>query len=710
MMRAPDKPISGTLNRDVAIIGAGSIARAHVNALARRSDVRIAAIVDPSAQAANALASSLGVDLVCPSIDALLSEGKPDAAHVLTPPFAHADAATPLLEAGVSVLVEKPMAASISECEAMMAAAKRSGAAFMVNHNFVHHPAVARAQKIISAGALGTARKVSMRYAAPLRQLAARQFGHWMFNSPTNLLLEQAVHPLSVIDALLGGIKSVSAAPGPVRAPADGIELVTDWMLTLECTGGAAQLEITLGASFPSWTFSVLCDDGVVDADIFESRVTRRRAHNAIAPLDFAMRNISGGFASLKDGFAGVAGFAGELSRLGPPSDGFSSSMIGGVNAFHDLLKRDEHTVDQRGGRLVEICEEAATVVSLRAPKAVRLPAPDARYDVAVFGGTGFIGRHLVRRLIADNKSVAVIARNTANLSDEFHNDRIGVYAGSISDEALVADICKRASAVVNLAHGGGGATRDAIISNMTSGAELIARASSAADAERLIHVSSSAALYLGGEDQLITNETPPDPQDEQRADYACAKVKTEATVKAAATIPLAIMRPAIVVGEGGSPFHSALGAYENETHCQSWNDGRNALPFVLAEDVADAIVLALGAPVGDIAGKAFNLVGDVRWSARRYTQKLARATGRPLRFHPTSVYRLYAGEYLKWIVKQIAGRKGVPAPSFRDLKSRGMIAQFDTSAEKRILGWRPCADENQFRQCAIEVHCEQRR
>lgn len=707
MMRAPDKPIAGTLTRDVAIIGAGSIARAHVNALACRSDTRISAIVDPSAPAANALASSLGVESIYSSIDALLAADKPDVAHVLTPPFAHADATTPLLEAGVNVLVEKPMAASADECRIMIEAAERGDAALAVNHNFVHHPVFVRARKIIGAGRVGRPRKVTMRYAAPLRQLAARQFGHWMFNSPANLLLEQAVHPLSLIDEMLGGIKSVFATPGPVRKPADGLELVTDWMLALECAGGTAQLEISLGASFPSWAFSVLCDDGVIDGDLFEGRVTSRRANSAIAPFDFAMRNMGQGFSSLSDGLGGVAAFAGELSRLGPPADGFSRSIIGGVNAFYDALARGDKPASEQGLRLVEFCEKAAATVSVTAPKATPTPAPDAQYDVAVFGGTGFIGRHLVRRLVADNKRVAVVARNVANLSDEFHDQRVGVYGGSIGDEAFVADICSRAGAIVNLAHGGGGATRESVIANMTDGAEIITRNASAAGAERLIFVSSSAALYLGDADDIITSETPPDALEDQRADYACAKIKAEAAVKAAATVPLVIMRPAIVVGEGGAPFHSALGAYENETHCVGWNSGRNALPFVLAEDVADAIATALAAPVADIADKAFNLVGDVRWSARRYTEELAKATDRPLRFHSMSVYRLYAEEYLKWVVKRIAGRRNLLTPSLRDLKSRGMVAQFDNSAEKRILGWNPCANEADFRERAIAPHSE---
>ncbi len=695
------------MTRNVAIIGAGSIAPAHIGALARRRDARVAAIVDPSVGAAEALGRQVGGAATYASVEALLKAGKPDAAHVLTPPPLHAETAIPLLEAGVDVLVEKPMAASAEECRAMANAAEASGAALAVNHNFTHHPAFIRVRNMIRSGKVGPVRRVMMRYAAPLRQMTARQFGHWMFNSPTNLLLEQAVHPLSQIDALLGGIKSVSSTPGPARRPADGIELVTDWALGVSCADGAAQLDVTLGASFPSWTLSVLCDDGVIDADIYEGRVVCRRAHGTIAPGDFALRNFKAGFSAIGDAVAGFAGFVGELSRLAPPADGFSRSITASVGAFYDALERGDHKNDGQGLRLVEACEKAARSVSLAAPKIPRTPPADARYDVAVFGGTGFIGAHLVRRLIDDGKRVAVAARNLRNLPTLFHHERVGLFRGSISDEKIVADVCGRSGAVVNLAHGGGGPSRAAIIESMVRGAETVARGASAAGADRLLYVSSSAALYLGDEDEIITRETPPDRQAEARADYACAKVKSEAAVRAAATVPFAILRPAIVVGAGGSPFHSALGAYENETHCQGWNQGRNPLPFVLVEDVASAIAAALIAPAGDIDGRAFNLVGDVRWSARRYTEELALATGRPLRFHPTSVNRLGAEEWLKWAVKKVAGRKGVRAPAVRDLKSRGMVSQFDIAAEKRILGWRPCADEQEFRKRAIFPHVE---
>jgi nucleoside-diphosphate-sugar epimerase len=169
--------------------------------------------------------------------------------------------------------------------------------------------------------------------------------------------------------------------------------------------------------------------------------------------------------------------------------------------------------------------------------------------------------------------------------------------------------------------------------------------------------------------------------------------------------LPVSILRPAVVVGEGGAPFHSALGAFNTETYCVGWNNGKNPLPFVLAEDVASAVIAALDADLEAVSGKAFNLVGDVRWTARQYIDELAKATGRPLKFQSNSNASTAGMEWLKFVAKKVSGRKGVPAPSSRDLKSRGMVSEIDTATEKRVLGWQPVADEAKFRERAILVH-----
>lgn len=692
-----------TKTRQVALIGAGFIAGAHAAALRTRKDAAISAVVDPDPTRAGELARKVNAAPFATVAD-LLAKARPEAAHVLTPPPTHAAVASELLRAGVDVLLEKPMAETAGDCDRLVAAAKQSGAALWVNHNFRFHPVYLRAKAYVLSGRFGRPRQAQMRYAAALRQLSARQFGHWMFESPRNLLLEQVVHPLSIIDDLLGGIGSVVATAAPPLSPAAGVSVAAEWSLSLRCRDGGADLAVTLGANFPSWTLSILCDDGAIDADIFEGRVAARRPHSAIAPLDHAARNFETGVAGVMETARGLSEFALELARVRPLSDGFNRSMTGSIAAFHDALDSQQRTIGEDGPRLVRICDEAARAAKIDAPKQIRAPSAQERFDVAVAGGTGFIGAHLVSRLLRDGRRVAVFARGARNLPSVFHDPNVAVFRGSISDAAALDQAFARARQVVVLAHGGGGATREAIEAAMVDGARAARDAAARAGCERVVFASSSAALYLGDPGETVTMATPPDAEPDQRGDYARAKILAELAM-AEPGAPTVIVRPAVVVGEGASPFHSALGAFENDTHCAGWNEGRNPLPFVLVEDVAEAIVKALEVELQSVAGKALNLVGDVRWSARRYLEELAVATGRPLKFHPSSVAGLMASERLKWAVKKAAGRAGVVAPSERDIRSRGMVAKFDASDEKRILGWAPCADEATFRARAILAH-----
>ncbi|MEM9013869.1 MAG: NAD-dependent epimerase/dehydratase family protein [Pseudomonadota bacterium] len=694
------------MTRNIALVGAGFIADAHIKALKRRKDVRIAYIVDVDRSKAQARADMLGGAQAFESVGALLSSHRPDAAHVMTPPSDHGATAKPFLREGIPVLLEKPMAPSTDECRELREAATQGRARLAVNHNFVHHPGFIRARRILAEGTVGPLRSVEVRYAMPLRQLTARQFGHWMFNNPRNLLLEQAVHPLSQIDMLLSGITEHQAVPIRSHDYRLTTPLYTEWSFQLTGSKAFAHLMIKLGARFPSWALALHCDDGVIDVDILENTVTIGRPYAEIPQLDFPRRNFSASVQHFRDGLAGVGAFAGEILRLTPPADGFSRSMQNAIDSFYDNENAEPAQRVENAMRLVGICEAAAHQTPEPTAPARTPTKPDsgAAYDVAVLGGTGFIGRHLVKQLRAQGVRVAVFARNAANLPTIYHGEGIGVFEGSITDEKAVGKVIRTAPKVINLAHGGGGA-RDEIASTMVNGALNAKRMAHETGVERLIHISSSAALYLGDPADTITSGTTPDPLPERRGDYARAKILTENALAKTDGPPTLILRPAIVVGDGGDPFHSALGAFENETHCSGWSQGKNPLPFVLVEDVAAAIIAALNVPLNDVAGHAFNLVGDIRWTARQYMLALRKATARPLQFHPTSTWRLFATESAKYAAKTIAGRKDNLSPSWRDLKSRGMAATFDTQTEKKVLNWRPCENEKEFHRKAIEIN-----
>jgi predicted dehydrogenase len=149
---------------NVAIIGVGSIARLHIQAyLTFPARCRIAALCDIKPEKGNEKKNQpnfpgLQDVPVYDSVDKLLeASGKLslDLASICTPPFCHAEIAIKCLNAGVNVLVEKPMAASLEECDAMLAAEEKSGKMLAcVAQNRFQDP-VANLKKALDSGIAG---------------------------------------------------------------------------------------------------------------------------------------------------------------------------------------------------------------------------------------------------------------------------------------------------------------------------------------------------------------------------------------------------------------------------------------------------------------------------------------------------------------------------------------------------------------------------
>ena len=690
-------------NSRVCLVGAGSISDVHAQSL-RRLGITISAVVDPNARAREKLAEKWQVPAHFASVDEAIAANAFDRAHVLVPPDYHAGVALPLLLAGKAVLLEKPLAVNLAECDSLLAAAKGGSALLGVNQNFVYHPAFLRLRQAVAAHALGRPRFAAMIYHAPLRQLATRQFGHWMFREPANILLEQAVHPLSQLTALCGEVSRISAIGEPPIAIAPGVNLFPSFTAALAGRDLPASFRFAVGADFPFWQVTVTCDDGVLVADMLTNRFWTVKRTRWMEVAD----NLAAGHATAlsiaRESWSNFLGYGLSMLGLGERADGFYLSMRESIRAFHQAADAGKAPLaDGAFGRhLVEICDEiAGQIMPARRPGAAAAPreaAPAAAMipDVAVLGGTGFIGTAMVAKLRASGLKVSVMARNLANLSSVFQGDGVALHRGDIRNPQQVAEAIAGARYVINLAHGGGGSNWNEIRDAMLGGAQNVADACLAAKVTRLIHVGSIASLYLGPQSAPVTGATPPDPQAGKRALYARAKVMCDERLlqmHRENRLPVCIIRPGLVVGEGTSPFHSGLGFFNNDQHCIGWNDGRNDLPFVLVDDVADAIARAL---TGDVDGKCYNLVGDVRPSARDYIAELARTLRRPLKFHPKRPRMLYLNELMKWGIKRVGGKK-VDVPSLRDILSRGLKAQIDCGDIKRELGWSPVSDRAAF-------------
>jgi predicted dehydrogenase len=120
----------------LAFCGVGSIARVHAQAGRRLDDVELVAAVNHRPDSLAAFAADFSISRTYPAIQPLVADGDVDAVIVSTPNYMHAEESIAALEAGLAVLVEKPMAMNGREAAAMAEAVDRTNGQLMVAHNF----------------------------------------------------------------------------------------------------------------------------------------------------------------------------------------------------------------------------------------------------------------------------------------------------------------------------------------------------------------------------------------------------------------------------------------------------------------------------------------------------------------------------------------------------------------------------------------------
>jgi predicted dehydrogenase len=125
-----------------AVIGAGHLGRQHArihHSLASEGHATFVAVADRVEETARAVASERETEW---TIDWRTLIGKVDAVSLVVPTESHCEIACALLQAGIHVLVEKPIARTLDEADQMIAAANKSGALLQVGHLERFNPAL----------------------------------------------------------------------------------------------------------------------------------------------------------------------------------------------------------------------------------------------------------------------------------------------------------------------------------------------------------------------------------------------------------------------------------------------------------------------------------------------------------------------------------------------------------------------------------------
>jgi len=254
-----------------AIIGSGGMARYHLPRILRnRQLTEVAAIVEPSTasyEAASALFVEAGQTPPprYASLDAFLASGAQgiDAAFIVTPHVQHHDQALACLEAGIDVLLEKPMVMNRLEARSLMAAQKRTGRTLVVAFNGSLSPRIRTAARMIRARELGDLVSIS---ATVWQNWKPNTVGTWRQNpaqSGGGFLFDTGAHMLNTVCDLAGEpFAEVSARLDNRGAPVDiaGVvwgRLRSGAWVTLHASGDTAPKAGAIGSDV-----RVFCSEG----------------------------------------------------------------------------------------------------------------------------------------------------------------------------------------------------------------------------------------------------------------------------------------------------------------------------------------------------------------------------------------------------------------------------------------------------------------
>ena len=312
---------------------------------------------------------------------------------------------------------------------------------------------------------------------------------------------------------------------------------------------------------------------------------------------------------------------------------------------------------------------------------------------VVIFGGAGFIGGALTDKLRGKVKELRIVSRRAVG------KDEPGVHymRGDVTDAARVSEVIDGATVVYHLTLEG----------RWADGAKNVADACVRHGVRRLIFASTSDALNLSKPGTILETD-PTDPHPELRNDYSRGKAESEKLLLQYMRqhgLGIVIMRPCLVVGANGRLQHGGVGRWTSPTTMIAWGDGRNKMPFVLVDDVAEALALGLDAP--GIEGRAFNLAGDVFLSAREYADLAAKRTHRDIRCYSRNLFTFGLKGMLQAKLKSVLTGKKQEYMTWYDAKSSSMRTFIDNSQSKKLLGWKPNASLDVFVREAIDPYVD---
>jgi predicted dehydrogenase len=227
----------------LCVVGCGEFARTFAQAMQSLRDEIELFFASRDVERARAYAETFWGSGVFSSYEAAAADPRVEALYLCTPHHLHREHVAMAAQAGKHILVEKPIARTLAEAQAMIAVAQEAGVTLMVAENYRFMSAVRQCKELVDRGAVGDLRMIQLQEEAPFRP------AQWRNRRDLNgggVFIDGGIHKVDILLYLAGRPRCIYAAPLPPGLP--GLE-AEDGVVVTTCSASGV-----VGLINHSWT------------------------------------------------------------------------------------------------------------------------------------------------------------------------------------------------------------------------------------------------------------------------------------------------------------------------------------------------------------------------------------------------------------------------------------------------------------------------
>jgi nucleoside-diphosphate-sugar epimerase/predicted dehydrogenase len=676
----------------IGIVGCGLNSDYHINFSRSYPGAEIVGIVDKDAQKAKDCAQKYGIPAVFGSINDLVQQKKPDVIHIVTPPKTHAALAKEAITLKCNVLVEKPLALSLSEGKELYDLAEQHGVKLCTMHNHFFDPCFSGVHERVKKGDFGTIMNVESYYGLNTHIPAFRDYPApnvlpWLYTMPGGVYHDFMAHPLYVMLDYTGKPKE--------------IKVMHRTCGTLpHCIPDELRILIDGEKAFGTLTFSFAAKPHLHFVRIYGTsmmaEVDFNTMVNVMHPLSSlpkaaqkATYNLAESWQLFKSTTSNVVNFVrGKLK----PYQGMKVL----IHRYYDFLQgKGEIPVTREQALLVletmdEIWKQVPPKPFDFSPIVPEKPyAFKQKEKVLVTGGTGFLGNRLIQRLIADGYPVRVLARKLSKI-DNLKKLGVEIFFGDVADRVSLSEAFSGIDLVIHAAADTAGNAKAGELSTIQGTKNVIELCKQFA-VKKLVYISSCSVYGVADykEGDLVTEESSLERFPELRGHYSLAKLKAEQLITEAMAdgqLPVVCLRPGTYFGPGGDIFTPMMGLSAGRKLFAIIGRGDFVLPLVSIDNLVDAIVAVM--QKNESNGRIYNIVDNDLPTKKQYVESFMKKLYPKAKYLYIPYTVFYGMVYLQEIMVRLLKRNPF-LTRYRLVSSQKKIS-YDSSRIRNELKWTP--------------------